>query len=1322
MKKLGFVILAVALSTLAAVSGCGGGSGSGPSFDTSGSQPLATGTGAPCSHAFETLDHPSSKGMSAIATHEGMSGMPPQRRAFFSAGANFAAGDSTPVNLSTCTFDAQRNVTIGEGGCGPLVVIDKSFTGPDALGKITIASDGKLAVPNTLGGTLELETAGISVAGLLSIGTKTCPVGADEDPRGRVKVTFTGAQTPSNPATDSGSDKGIELKGGGTLRLYGAKGVAPEGVNWTALSRPAGPGAYQKADQGIAAPVAAGGESTLYLAADVTKGIGASWKAGDWIVVATSSFSPFESEFVQIRTVKPSEGGGSVLTLEQPLRHYHFGSADPGVPSAANYGAGKEVNFGIDERSEVGLISRSITFTARTPATASADPMDQNLHWGGEIRILAGYTEAVIQGVELEKFGKARLGSYPIHFHMAGKAAPHLIDSNSIHHSYNKCVTIHATQGVSITNNVCARAVGHLFYQELAQEQGGKFIGNLGIGAMSNNFGIDMNSVPKAPDGQPENWWEGDNLAKVNGYHGLNVPNMDSQTNPMHGTCYVPNGAGGLTIAPRVKPRVAGDAPCGADELYTEQASGFWIGNPGTVIEGNSIAGCQGSGKAYWYVPPKEGSPKYEVVAFLNNRAHACFDGLFAEEEAAVVSGQMFPTVGGLSTGDLNSRNLISHFKGFTATRIRNRGFWVRPMWTAVENGRFATNRDSVTLVSSGGTDGNAPGVWSLLKDSVLVGLSNNNVDRWGPCPVKQGPSLGCVEGNPKANDILDKAYQSPAWNSAGFMIYDGPVRIIHNHFVNFKKDIRDLLTAVDNKVLDDFIWPGNPAFPAQPHAERYEGDAALGWFQSNQSAYPTATVVQKLSFENVDLRHQIYTERVNVNSFKDGDKNTALIDLDGTLTGYQVVDVNGVRVPDEYPISLNNLAFNRAANAVDECQATGMQDERFENRATSIISPANMASLEFEALYPMPQTWQNMIFTKDHADTPDGTHQSMQLQSRNGLGVWEPKVASGTGYTVRTAAGTVPGQEGKPQGMPSVVRVGFTDAVKSHMSEASPFHVRVGICYSNANGQPPNGANIKITRGYKSWGGNGVALNNTDVQRDFNFLSGRYKSQNCLNLDWQQADNMAPGTGCPANGIIPVPASGTCPAGSSPDKDVNQQDVCVFPKTTLTAAASIAEITQANGEPAAYDKFFFDNANGMLFFNVKQDAPNAPGVAPIGSCRGTPDDDPACPGKDELETYFPCPAQGCTNYSVELNDPNYTPGPSACGGNEVLYGADGRGGYSAPDPQTTNPNRLGYVGESGPASIVEANLNMNKVGSDYFTHWTPTRAPASCPEAPPRK
>lgn len=1271
---LKFAFRSSLLAALISLAACGGDSDSnGPILS-----PVAAGVPAPCSKAFDD--------------------------------AQGVADNGSVVALSSCTFDAQRNVTIGgDGGCGPRVVVDRSFTNENALGKITIAPGGKLAVPYIIpGGTLKVETAGVLVNGLLSVGASSCAVGGAADLQGRVNFAFTGAQIPSNPATDSGSDKGIEVRSGGILRLFGAKGVGPQGVNWTQLGQPAGPAKYQTADTGILAPVK-GNASQLYLAADVSKGGAAAWRTGDWVVVATTSFSPFESEFVQIAEIEAA-GSGSLLTLAQPLRHYHFGGADPGLPSDANYGADATTNYGVDERAEVGLISRSISFTARVDANPTTDPSDQSAHWGGEIRILAGFAEASIQGVELEKFGKARLGSYPIHFHMTGPAGPHLVDSNSIHHSYNKCVTLHMSTGVSVTNNVCARAVGHLYYQEIAEEHGSRFIGNLGVGAMSHNFGLAAN-VPKTDDSftggtdapLAKNFWEGDNLGREIRYDSLNVPNTDNQLNPMRGSCYKADVDGSGTFASAV--------PCNeAGTFYVEQSSGFWIGNPGTVLEGNSIAGCQGTGKAFWYVPPDDGPARYERLgSFLNNRAHGCFDGLFGEEELPVKSGQMFPTV----DSKVNSQNVISHFKGFTATRMRNRGLWVRPMWNAVETGRFATNRESVTLVSSGGPDGNGPGVWSLLKDSVVVGLSTNNVDRWGPCPPASADGFGCVDKNAASNEIMDKGYPSPRWNFAGYMIYDGPVRVIRNHFVNFQKDISSRLTKDDLAVLKRFTWAGQTNFPNLPAYSSYEGDAALGWFQSNQSAYPTATVVKALSFDNVDLRHQIYTERVNLNAFKDGDKNTAVIDIDGSLTGYQVVDANGVKVPDEYPISLNNLPFNRTGNAVDECLATGQQDAEYENRATSLISPGNMASLEFEAQYPRPASWQDMIFKKDSPD--GGRQQEMVLQSRNGLSVWEPKVASGTGYTVRTAPSSDPDplHRNLPTGMPATVRVGLTDAVKSDMDK-KPFHVRVGICYSKAGGGALAPENFTITRGYKSWGGNGVNYNDLTLRRSFNRLSNLYDGQNCFNLDHQNpALNNAPGgKGCPAEGVILRPPEG-CGALMAA-RDLANVEVCISPRQTLKKATSITELAKPDGTPAtnldgtpAFDKYYFDAASGMLYFYVVQDSPNAKGAAPVGSCKGQPDDDPACPGAGELDTYFPCPAQGCINYSVEVNDPTYTPGPSACNTDAFAW----------PEPVITN--RLGYAGKNGAAPVQADQATATSQHGETFLHWVPRQAP-SCPVSTP--
>ena len=115
-----------------------------------------------------------------------------------------------------------------------------------------------------------------------------------------------------------------------------------------------------------------------------------------------------------------------------------------------------------------------------------------------------------------------------------------------------------------------------------------------------------------------------------------------------------------------------------------------------------------------------------------------------------------------------------------------------------------------------------------------------------------------------------------------------------HNRFVNFNRDITPYLAAADQAVLGWFKANyANPEAPAPdlntPGTFVYEGDAALGWFNANQSSYPNTQASEGLEFENVDLRHQIYTERVGIDKFNDGDKNTLILDRDGSLTGMKV-------------------------------------------------------------------------------------------------------------------------------------------------------------------------------------------------------------------------------------------------------------------------------------------------------------------------------------------------------------------------------------------------------------------------------------------------
>ncbi len=1160
----------------------------------------------------------------------------------------------TDLKPASKCVDASGNLVIGPSA-GPActkVVFDRDFTGSQVLKKITVEIGGEAYIADE-NRNLELEV--LSVAGLFQAGTQDCPIGL-ANPNNQVVLTFLGQRPCPSPGKCDGFNKGIEVEEGGTFRLFGVKGVPASdihpvtqvGISWTHLSQPAGPEDKYGPDSGALAPVQKGGSRTLFLDQDVTQGPGA-WRIGDWIAVATTGFSSVETEIVKISDLKPGDQGkGSVVELEQALKHYHFGGFDPGEPSLDTFNHCSGFNYGVDERAEVALLSRNIKLTARIEAGAN------NLHWGGELHFHQGYKEVAVQGVEIEKFGKDQLASYPVHFHINGdvSAQKPRLNANSIHHSYNKCITVHSTSNVTIENNSCIRAVGHLFYQEIGDEKGVRFLHNLGLGAMSHRFDVTA-ATPQAREEKIKNlWWAGDNLAQksspdFNGYDGFNILNTDNQSNPVRGACTTPSDRGLVIGLNPNTPEHTGN--CTADEVYFEPASGFWIIHPGTELVGNSIGGCQDVGRGYWYVPPQNrpdaGIPpelatlsQEPVGLFKDNRVHGCYSGLYGEREFGVLSEQLFPR-------DPNSptkKNIIATFDGLTSTRNRDRGVWLRPVWTVLKNGRFATNRNSVTLVSSGGLDGNAPGVWAMLEDSVIIGISQNNVDRWGPCPANAPDLYDCVEPSKPAMSAPNsaKGFPSPYYNLSGYMIYDGPVLIFRDRFVHFNVDITPRLTAADKTFLDSYT-----NFPNGNSPGIYEGDAALGWFQNNQSGYPTNTQSRELSWENVDLRHQIYTEKVNLGDFQDGDRNTAIVDLDGTLTGFHVVDAAGNPVEGGEAISLNNLEFNHASNSVDECLAEGQQDTQAEGRPTSLISAGHYATLEFQALFPTPlptdPSKQLMTFQKDQKEF--GENPEMHLTSRNGLGVWEPKVASGYGYTVQASTCTKPVCNPNDAGIPARVSVGLTDAVKPGINEDNPFYVRVGICYTNNDAPGSHPANnFTIRRGHRSWGGNGTNTSDPDLQQFFNVLINRYQGQQCHILDFQNPPNRDPVNGCPATGVTSIPTGQSCPAPSTQGVDQAGSPACIYPTSTLDSVASI-DLLKTNGAPDL-TKYFYDEAKGLLFFYVAQDIPNAVGPSPLGSCPG-----PNCPQKVQGESYYACPAAGCLDYVVELNDPSYEPGPSKC-------------------------------------------------------------------------
>ena len=1269
--------------------------------------------------------------------------------------------------LSQCK-DASGNVVIGADATNPSCKGAVVVSGSETLGAIAIKSGGSLLVsPAAANSGPTIRTTGIDIdsGGALLIGGASCPIGGQNTAE-KVTFVFTGNKpiecgSPNNKPGEqcAGYMKGIQVEAGGTLRMHGQKGVGPEHLDWTHLTQPAGPAKYNNSSAtyigNVMAPVT-GLPNELHLERDVTTGPGA-WRKGDWIAVATTSFSPWETEFVQIDADPVQEATGSRVQLTEPLEFYHFGGPDPGEPSTdTNFQAGPSLNYGVDERAEAGLISRNIILTS------DADEVPGSLHWGGEIRVLKGFAAVAVQGVELRKFGKEQLGSYPFHFHMAGDLsgypeADKLFSSNSIDHSYNKCVTVHSTQNATFSDNVCARITGHIFYEEMGDESNISFTHNLGMGAMSNSFDINGTATESRDDLIAAYYWTGDNMV----HHGLvfdqfNIYDTDDQSDSTRGQCGFVNNVGliALTGYANPCPRTVNNNGVDRVGVYFEPPSGFWITNPSAKLMGNSVAGCQDDGKAYWYVPSPDPNPnavKFIPVGadypdphgvFIRNSGRACYQGLYDDQDVAQADS-LFGYQDGLH--DAAHQQLVDEFDGVTMTRMRDRAIWLRPTFFFVKDARVASSRDGVTLLTSGGVDGNYPGAWGLLKHSTIVGVSTNNVDRWGPCgavvrssagQIIRGGMAGCIDQTVPANglasggEFLERGYLTPDWPMFGYLIYDGPPLILNDRFVNFRVapgsagtgefKAANLLTGDDDIILKNWRFYG---IANQLPYTSYEGDAALGWFNANQSSYPTASTTKELSFTNVDLRHQVYTAAVNRGEFTDGDKNTTILDLDGTLSGFLSMATNGHLGPT---ISLNNLEFNASSNSVDECHATGAEDHSLEGRPTAAMVPSPIGQLEFEMLYPAFNTerqlgyTQNLTFTKDSTDFSSlfsNYHGSMTLKSRNGLGDWEPKVTGGYGYTVTASPYTTPdGKVTTEAGIAANLDVSITDIANSEISPDHPFYVQVGIVYKTQGAAPPADS-FTITRGYRSYGSGNVVVSssidgktviNTALRQFYNQLIGLYPTaeQICNNLDSQMVPPMwnALPPGCPAPGVILKPSAG-CPAETSSATDSMEQAICVYPTAKLTEVKSINEMTvdgTLNGPPNLKN-FFYDMQRGILFFWVAQTEPNAAGPSPLGNCSGLANDPAFCPDKTTGESYYVCPPQGCTTYRISLSDPNYTPGTSDAP-LDVVYG-----------PYTW------LVQPANQSELVMADTNAKVTqiaepgAKGIFPHYAPAAAP-TCP------
>jgi len=506
------------------------------------------------------------------------------------------------------------------------IVLDVS---PPALRSLTI--NGKLSFADDR--DLELKTEWIYVpGGELNIGSEARPYAR--------KASITLTDTVANENINTMGDRGIMLLRG-TLSLHGDRKNA-----WTKLAKTAKAGSAR-----IDVPDASG------------------WRKGDRIVLASTDFNPRQAEERTVTAIR-----GNALTLDKPLQYMHFG----------------EITFGVDERGEVGLLSRNIRIQASDDAERS--------YFGGHIMAMAG-SKMYVSGVELSRMGQhLQLARYPIHWHVIGDGQGQYIRNSSIHDTYSRCVTVHGTNNLRIENNVTFNTVGHCYFMEDAVETGNQFVHNLGIQTKCH---------PTLPC-EPTNLTLAHQATTGQKSKNILIPSDNS-------------------------------------------VSTFWITNPDNVYRDNVAAGSDQIG--FWLAFPTnptgahEGNKKVwpgrtKMREFSGNTAHSNFDGMMLDRgpKPDGTFGIAGPNlISYADPTDTKSAVVVSVFDNFTGYKNRNGAVWGRGEMHLYRNLRLADNAIGFTHASA------APGIapfTSRVVDSLFVGESANIGNPSTPAEVAYGRSL----------------------------------------------------------------------------------------------------------------------------------------------------------------------------------------------------------------------------------------------------------------------------------------------------------------------------------------------------------------------------------------------------------------------------------------------------------------------------------------------------------------------------------------------------------------------------------------------------
>ncbi|SHI86453.1 G8 domain-containing protein [Aquimarina spongiae] len=307
--------------------------------------------------------------------------------------------------------------------------IDVVMLGTCKARNITV--QGKLSAVNWQAGGawIDLEARSIVVAngGTMEIGTEDQPYIANKNASGiRCQITLTGPKNTNLGA----SYKAIMIQNGGALELHGKNKKS-----WTNIAITANPGDTQ---------------ITLKETVD--------WEAGDMIALTSTALATANGkQWEQVDQVEIASVNGKTITLTTPLQYQHIG----GSKSYTRSTDGK--TWDVNIQGEVGLLSQYIKIQGRT---------SDNDGFGGHIMLMKG-SVSHSENIELYRMGqKGVLGRYPYHWHLnEDQSQGSYLRNSSVHKSFNRAVTIHGTDYVTVDGVFAYDHIGHGIFLEDGAER-----------------------------------------------------------------------------------------------------------------------------------------------------------------------------------------------------------------------------------------------------------------------------------------------------------------------------------------------------------------------------------------------------------------------------------------------------------------------------------------------------------------------------------------------------------------------------------------------------------------------------------------------------------------------------------------------------------------------------------------------------------------------------------------------------------------------------------------------------------------------------------